>query len=105
MPLPRHSACCCPCCRPQLLPNKGREAAVFLHHILAHYDASPEALYLVHDHGPASRHSLCGPFYRRVRGYYRGLAAKLVPTAAGTVDKVLATHPPNCLTTHLPTPT
>lgn len=28
---------------------------------------------LVHDHGPASRHSLCGPFYRRARGYYRGL--------------------------------
>ena len=28
---------------------------------------------LVHDHGPAARHSLCGPFFRRARGYYRGV--------------------------------
>ncbi|GFR49761.1 hypothetical protein Agub_g11923 [Astrephomene gubernaculifera] len=56
-----------------LLPNKGREAAVFLHHLVTHYQALPAALMLAHDHGPASRHSLCGPFYRRARGYYRGL--------------------------------
>lgn len=59
----------------QLLPNLGREATVFLHHILAHYDDMPRALYFVHDHGPAARHSLCGPFYRRVRGFYRGIVA------------------------------
>ncbi|GIL54821.1 hypothetical protein Vafri_10504 [Volvox africanus] len=56
-----------------LLPNKGREAATFLHHIVAHYDNLPLAMLLAHDHGPASRHSLCGPFYRRSRAFYRGL--------------------------------
>ncbi|KAG2488085.1 hypothetical protein HYH03_013388 [Edaphochlamys debaryana] len=56
-----------------VLPNKGREAAVFLTHLVRHYDDLPLAVLLAHDHGPASRHSLCGPFYRRSRAYYRGL--------------------------------
>ncbi|GIL80239.1 hypothetical protein Vretifemale_9415 [Volvox reticuliferus] len=56
-----------------LLPNKGREAAAYLHHIVEHYDNLPLAMLLAHDHGPASRHSLCGPFYRRARAFYRGL--------------------------------
>jgi hypothetical protein len=60
----------------QLSPNKGREAAVYLHHMVKYYASLPEALFMVHDHGPASRHSLCGPFYRRMRGFYRGLAQR-----------------------------
>ena len=57
----------------QLLPNKGREAAVYLSHVVRHYDTLPQGLVLVHDHGPAARHSLCGPFFRRLRGYYAGI--------------------------------
>ncbi|GIL53050.1 hypothetical protein Vafri_8742 [Volvox africanus] len=62
----------------QLVPNKGREAAVYLSHIARLYDNLPEGLVLVHDHGPASRHSLCGPFFRRVRGYYAGIREELL---------------------------
>ncbi|GIL83389.1 hypothetical protein Vretimale_11244 [Volvox reticuliferus] len=62
----------------QLMPNKGREAAVYLSHIVRLYDNLPEGLVLVHDHGPASRHSLCGPFFRRVRGYYAGIREQLL---------------------------
>ncbi|GLI59849.1 hypothetical protein VaNZ11_001837 [Volvox africanus] len=62
----------------QLLPNKGREAAVYLSHIVRLYDNLPKCLVLVHDHGPASRHSLCGPFFRRVRGYYAGIREELL---------------------------
>ncbi|GAX72697.1 hypothetical protein CEUSTIGMA_g153.t1 [Chlamydomonas eustigma] len=57
----------------QLLPNKGRESAVFFYHILDFYDRLPLAIALLHDHGPLSIHSLCGPAYRRLRGYYRDL--------------------------------
>ncbi|EFJ44097.1 hypothetical protein VOLCADRAFT_95734 [Volvox carteri f. nagariensis] len=66
----------------QLLPNKGREAAVYLSHIVRHYDNLPQGLVLIHDHGPASRHSLCGPFFRRVRGYYSGIREQLLAAAA-----------------------
>lgn len=38
-------------------------------------DELPAAIWLVHDHGPASRHSMCGPFMRRTRAFYRGLVA------------------------------
>lgn len=72
-----------------LLPNKGREAASFLQHIITHYSNLPKAMMLVHDHGPASRHSLCGPFYRRVRGYYRGLVEQHA-SSARTTRKQLA---------------
>ncbi|GLC47196.1 hypothetical protein PLESTM_002041700 [Pleodorina starrii] len=65
-----------------LLPNKGREAAAFLHHIVTHYENLPQAMLLAHDHGPASRHSLCGPFYRRARGFYRGLVEQRDRAAA-----------------------
>ncbi|KXZ53563.1 hypothetical protein GPECTOR_6g479 [Gonium pectorale] len=60
----------------QLLPNKGREAAVYLAHIVRQYGNLPDGLALVHDHGPAARHSLCGPFFRRLRGYYKGIAVQ-----------------------------
>ncbi|KXZ43393.1 hypothetical protein GPECTOR_91g547 [Gonium pectorale] len=70
-----------------LLPNKGREAAVFLHHMAHHYERLPKALMLVHDHGPASRHSLCGPFYRRARGYYRGLVERQDAAAAAAAGQ------------------
>lgn len=68
----------------QLLPNKGREAAVYLTHIVNHYNALPEAMVLVHDHGPAARHSLCGPFFRRVRGYYIGVREQLKAAGSGS---------------------
>ncbi len=68
----------------QLLPNKGREAAVYLTHIVNHYNALPQAMVLVHDHGPAARHSLCGPFFRRVRGYYIGVREQLKAAGSGS---------------------
>ncbi|KAG2435344.1 hypothetical protein HXX76_007417 [Chlamydomonas incerta] len=71
----------------QLLPNKGREAAVYLSHVVRHYDSLPQGLVLVHDHGPAARHSLCGPFFRRLRGYYAGIREQL---AAGWGNSTLA---------------
>ncbi|KAG2498778.1 hypothetical protein HYH03_003517 [Edaphochlamys debaryana] len=66
-----------------LLPNKGRESAVYLHHLVTHYDALPQVFLLAHDHGPASWHSLCGPFLRRARAYCRGAALE----AAGGAGK------------------
>ncbi len=56
-----------------LLPNRARESAVFFSHVLQHYSNLPRAIALLHDHGPLSHHSMCGPWYRRLRGYYRGL--------------------------------
>ncbi|KAG2446803.1 hypothetical protein HYH02_008363 [Chlamydomonas schloesseri] len=68
----------------QLLPNKGREAAVYLSHVVRHYDSLPQGLVLVHDHGPAARHSLCGPFFRRLRGYYAGIREQLAAGLGGS---------------------
>ena len=35
----------------QLLPNRGRDSAVFLHHILAHFESLPKAMFLVSQSG------------------------------------------------------
>ncbi|GFR48970.1 hypothetical protein Agub_g10985, partial [Astrephomene gubernaculifera] len=72
----------------QLIPNKGREAAVYLSHIVRHYNNLPEGLALIHDHGPAARHSLCGPFFRRLRGYYAGIREQLLRVQSRTHRKL-----------------
>ena len=62
-----------------LLPNVGRDAAVFFHYALSVYDNPPSALAFLHGHVAKSRHNSCGSVYGRLHSYYNGIAGADVP--------------------------
>mmetsp|Transcript_1656 Transcript_1656/g.10167 ORF Transcript_1656/g.10167 Transcript_1656/m.10167 type:complete len:300 (+) Transcript_1656:421-1320(+) len=62
-----------------LLPNIGRDSAVFFDYALHVYDDPPDALAVLHGHVARSRHSTCSAVFGRLRSYYLGLLGEGSP--------------------------
>ena len=56
-----------------LLPNVGRDSAVFFDYALSVYDNPPSVVAFLHDHIANSRHSSCESVFGRLRSYYQGI--------------------------------
>ena len=68
----------------QIIPNKGFEVAVYLHHIIKHYQRLPEVTLFAHYHGPHAWHASndMGVYERRTDAYYKAILNEVTPSSS-----------------------
>eukprot|EP00891_Asterochloris_glomerata_P003624 jgi/Astpho2/3624/Aster-x1160 len=74
-----------------LVPNHGKDGAVFYDFILEHYDNMPSYIMFVHGHGPSGRrawHTSCESTISRTRLYYSLLATPVLGFKDGETELV-----------------
>ena len=75
-----------------LLPNHGRDAAVFYDYAAWRYDAPPQAVVFLHGHGALAWHTSCETVFTRITAYHEHVLLRRNDSESIPTDQTVVTR-------------